>query len=154
MSTLLNAIFNYPTKAKEAMRSIAEVGNRDLEAEAEAKEIQEREDKKAAFRARWELDREREKQSFYDIRQAAAPENYKQVPMGEYPQESDEVWVEAWSGDAAVRGNDLFGFVQLAELRKYLLAAHWIVVPEREAIKGGCQFPVGSVVIKFARRAK
>ena len=136
------------------MGSQAGVGNRDLEAEAEAKERQEREDKKAAFFAAWELAKEREKKSFYDIRQPAAPENYKQVPLGEYPQESDEVWVEAWSGDAAVKGNDLFGFVQLAELRKFLLAAPWIAVPEREAIKGGCQFPVGSAVIKFARRAK
>ena len=79
---------------------------------------------------------------------------YERIAIGEYPRESDEVWVEANSEDPGIRHDDLVGFVVLSELRQFLATTKWVAMFYRNALKGGCEFPVGSEAIKFARRAK
>jgi hypothetical protein len=43
---------------------------------------------------------------------------YDHICLGEYPEESDEVWVETWSGEPGVRHDDLAGWVVLSDCRR------------------------------------
>lgn len=101
-----------------------------------------------------EVERQKAVRDFLNLRICSKDIRYETLHLGEYPQESDEVWVEAHSGDPGVRHDDLVGFIILSDLRKFLRSTDHIYMSYRTDTKVGCEFPVGSTAIKIARRKK
>jgi hypothetical protein len=79
------------------------------------------------------------------------PQDYETLPQGQYPEETDEVWVEMHSGEDGVRYTDLVGFVVLSRLRE-IVNNGYESMPTQVALKNGERFPVGSSAFKLARR--
>lgn len=104
--------------------------------------------------AKWEEERAEAEETFRGMMKPPKEGSYERVALGDYPRESDEVWVEAYSRKAGVSHDDLTGFVVLSELRHFFNTSGEIHMLYREAIKQGCELPVGSSAIKFARRLK
>lgn len=102
----------------------------------------------------WEQDRVNAARKFQTLTKPTGRGKYERVDIGDYPAESDEVWVEAHSGDSGIRHDDLTGFVVLSELREFLATTPHIHLFYRDAFRDGCEFPTGSAAIKFARRLK
>lgn len=102
---------------------------------------------------RWEEERVNAVREFRTLMKRVGPVgSYVQIPQGEHPQESDEVWIEASSGRPGYRHYDLCGWIILADLRKFFNRDSWVCFSYREEIKQGEDFPAGSSAYKFARR--
>lgn len=105
-------------------------------------------------RGNWEKDVAAEAETFLKLLKPRNDGAYQRVAMGDYPEESDEVWIEGQSGKAGIRHDDATGFIVLSDLRRFLATSQYFMAFYKEQIKQGCDYPVGSAAIKFARRAK